>query len=78
MMRKWEYVWLVVAGFFITVGIGITLEGHIFAELTFGIGSFVAIFGMMLIILLNSAITMRSSREPSLLKTDKYIDRRRR
>ncbi len=32
MMRKWEYAWLVVAGFFITVGVGIALEGHIFAE----------------------------------------------
>ncbi|MFX1491327.1 MAG: hypothetical protein ACFFBU_03650 [Promethearchaeota archaeon] len=49
MMRKWEYARLVVAGFFITVGIGIALEGHIFAERTFGIGSLVAIFGMMLI-----------------------------
>ncbi|MFX1576445.1 MAG: hypothetical protein ACFFCF_04655 [Promethearchaeota archaeon] len=37
MMRKWEYAWLVVAGFFITVGIEIALEGHIFAERAFGI-----------------------------------------
>ena len=65
MMIKWEYAWLVVAGFFITVGIGIALEGHIFAEGTFGIGPLVAIFGMMLIIILNSAIMIRSSREPS-------------
>lgn len=71
MMRKWEYAWLVVAGFFITVGNGIALEGHIFAERTFGIGTLVALFGMMLIIILNSAIMIRSSREPSLLKTDK-------
>ena len=65
MMRKWEYVWLVVAGFFIIVGMGIALEGHIFAERTFGIGSLVAIFGMMLIVILTSAIMIRSSREPS-------------
>ncbi|MDO8124358.1 MAG: hypothetical protein Q6364_08280 [Candidatus Hermodarchaeota archaeon] len=64
-MIKWEYAWLVVAGFFITVGIGIALEGHIFAERIFGIGTLEAIFGMMLIIILNSAIMIRSSREPS-------------
>ena len=65
MMRNWEYAWLVVAGFFITVGIRITLEGHIFAERTFGIGTLVAIFGMMLIVILTSAIMIPSSREPS-------------
>jgi hypothetical protein len=65
MMRKWEYAWLVVAGSFITVGIGIGLEGHIFAERTFGIGTLVVIFGMMLIVILTSAIMIRSSREPS-------------
>ncbi|MFX0168180.1 MAG: hypothetical protein ACFE89_02380 [Candidatus Hodarchaeota archaeon] len=70
-MRKWEYAWLVVAGFFITVGIGRALEGHIFAERTFGIGTLVEIFGMVLIVILNSAIMIRSSREPSWLKTDK-------
>ncbi|MFW9830880.1 MAG: hypothetical protein ACFFD8_03820 [Candidatus Thorarchaeota archaeon] len=53
------------AGSFITAGIGIALEGHIFAERTFGIGTLVVIFGMMLIIILNSAIMIRNSREPS-------------